>query len=241
MLLSAKFNQKKEITDCELGTKNTKAGVPVGSGTISGSIVTNNDGSISLITDVTDGNPPADVISWTLPDGSSLLPGNTQGSFVASTAQMNSDGSKTYTLDLLDGYTSFEQNFNFTCEATGSWSKWMTFTIPAENVAGQVDGTLNIDSNKVITIVAEVVGGIPDSTHYVWTVQQPDGSYVDYSAGTGPASAVVTNANGNPSTTLTITDLATITRSFKLYVTSEEQDGFVNWWASRTWYVSSTA
>ena len=45
-----------------------------------------NDGSrlIELIAVVSGGTPAADTFSWTLPDGTELLPGQTTGSYVAS-------------------------------------------------------------------------------------------------------------------------------------------------------------
>lgn len=55
---------------------------------------------------------------------------------------------------------------------------------------GQVVGQLRTQ-NGVVIVDAEVQGGNPPPAVYVWRVQQPDGTTVDYPAGEGGSTAVV--------------------------------------------------
>ena len=57
--------------------------------------------------------------------------------------------------------------------------------------SGRVSLRPRIDNNGVITIDAEVIGGQPAANTFVWTVQNPDGSFSSFHAGNGPASAIV--------------------------------------------------
>ena len=53
-----------------------------------------------------------------------------------------------------------------------------------------VDGEL-IRHQHTTDVIAEVIGGLPPPTNYMWTEQMDDGTTMSYPAGQGSSSAVV--------------------------------------------------
>lgn len=57
---------------------------------------------------------------------------------------------------------------------------------------GVVEGDLVTETDMSV-ITAEVVGGLPPPTSYMWTEQLDNGTFISYPAGQGWSSAVVSN------------------------------------------------
>lgn len=84
------------------------------------------------------------------------------------------------------------KRINIICFAVLSvyvYRKYVLFSLAY--LAGNVKGGWRVDQNNVITIDAEIVGGSPRATNFVWTIQQPNGGFIDYQPGEGPTSPVV--------------------------------------------------